>query len=42
MKRKLKKEQTECKSECSINSPQAILNNIIFGFLAIDDKHKVS
>lgn len=42
MKRKLKKEQTECKSECSINTPQIILDNIISDLLAIDDKHKVS
>lgn len=36
------KEQTECKSECSINTPQTMLNNIIFGCLAIDDKHKAN
>lgn len=37
-----KKEQTECKSECSIKSPQTTMNNIIFEKLSIDDKHKVS
>lgn len=35
-----KKEQTECKSECSINAPQEILNNTISEILATDDKHK--
>ncbi len=38
----IKKEQTECKSVCSINSPQKMLNNTIYEILAIDDKHKVN
>ena len=38
----INKEQTECKSECSINTPQVVLENIIFAFLAIDGKHKAN
>lgn len=37
-----KKEQTEGKSECSINAPQSVLNNIISDFLATDGTHKVN
>lgn len=33
------KEQTECKSECSITSPQRVLDNTISEILATDDKH---
>lgn len=36
------KKQTEDKSECSINAPQSVLNNIISDFLATDGTHKVS
>ena len=38
----IEKEQTESKSECSINTPQEVLNNIISDSLATDDKHKVN
>lgn len=38
---KIEKEQTESKSECSINSPQKVLDDTISEILAIDDKHTV-
>lgn len=38
----IEKEQTESKSECSINTPQEVLNNIISDSLATDGMHKVN